>query len=670
MTSSARLLVIAATIALLASSCTAAQVPGTTAATAATGPVASTSPTGTTASTAPAGDGHPIVVQVNEIPSVSNWLRVYAGGVPAHLLIARMVHSALYRHDATLAATPDLAAEPCEVAQDLVTITCSLRSATFHDSSPVTAQDVAYVYELAMSPACVFAICLGGRLRAVEAVDERTVRFTLERPYAPFLASSVAEILVEPRARIESAYETFAATVRAGDPDHVESVADRIREGLQAPEPDCEGSLEVGEGTLQGLGVELTDRRLFPVQGGAGIDACAYAEHLAFSLAQAAASMRAEGIDAVAAAYPLLSFTSFATLPIGAGPWRIAQFDPEDGLVLKRHESYHHGAARTSEVRIRVMQDEAEIASAMIEGAVDWLPPAGRPTDHSALRDQPSVRSVVRSAFEYSALQYNVRPGRLFSDLNLRKAVELCIDKERIIEAGPAGAVPIYSAVPPRSWAYQAGLAKPRDVDEARRLIEASGWTPGADGIYERGGERLSFEVPVRADVEPAVALLDRAAARLRDCGMELIPRPADFPDLLAMLETFPHLVPGTSEPFEAYLGGWGMAYDPDVSELFHSDYMTVEGRGGSPYFNYIGYSNPRVDELLDAGLVTYDQAERSAIYREMQRILAEEQPYLFLSALPQEEAVDADLASTSGPLDLQSPNWWWALETLMNPSE
>lgn len=625
------------------------------------------SPPPSPSSDSPASE--PITIQVYDLPSLSNRLDLTPFAF-THFIVVRMVHAAMYRHDASLAPVPDLAAEPCDVGDDLVTISCVVRSATFHDGSPVTADDVAFTYELAKSPNCPFFSCLTEQLERVEAVDSQTVRFTLTRPYAPFLSTGLSDIFIEPRALIERAYEEFAARLRESDPEALRAVAGQIQEGLGAAEPDCESSLEAGEQALRELGIPLADRGLFVLSQ--RFDACAYASYLVTSVQQAALSSEGIGTDAIAAAYPLLSFVSFNSDPVGAGPWRLSSFDPGTGLVLTANPAYHHGEPLVPEVHVRPMRDDGEIQNAMIAGGIDWLnlPPPQSAIDVGQLREEPSIKLAEHTSLGYLALQYNQRAGRVFSDRNLRQAVELCIDKERTVEATTEEAVAIHSNVPPGSWAHQPGLAKQRDVEAARRLIEASGWSIGQDEIYEKDGRRLAAEVVVRADVGPYVAFLDRVVAQVRDCGIELTPRLVEFSEVVTMLETFPHLMPGSSEPFDVYLGGWGLAFDPDAFDLFHSSRIPTESRTGPLHLNYIGFSNPQVDALLEEGLATYDQARRTEIYRELQRVLAQEQPYYFAFAATTIEALDADLTSSDGPLDLSSPRWWWRLEALVNPAE
>jgi ABC-type transport system substrate-binding protein len=615
----------------------------------------------------PLPEGEPLTLWMLDMPGLAG-LDV-APPAPPHVIAWRMVNASLFRPDATLAPVPDLAAEPCDVAPGGVTITCTLRAATYHDGSPVTTDDVAFSYELVRSSACPFAECWTDVLAEVAAVDDRTVRFTLARPYAPFVTVALSDVAVLPRAMIEQAYEAFATTSRDGDPARLRQVAEQIVAGLGAAEPECESMLEEAEVALDDVGAAVADRALFVVFRGQAFDPCSYADYLQRALNAAAASIEADGIDAIAAALQVLPFVADNNDFVGAGPFRVRQADPATGLVLERHDGYHHGAPVTPEIHIQLTRDEAAVDAALADGSLDWLgiPPW---VDLPDPGQYPSARVAQSIGQLYRAIQYNVRPGRLFADRNLRRAVELCIDKERSIEAANDRAVPVYSPIPPGSWAYQPGLAKPRDVDAARELIEASGWKTGADGIYELDGRRLSAEVVIRADFMQPIAFLDRAALQVRECGIELRTRLVEFREALQMLSTYPHIVPGTSEPFDAYLGGWGLAFDPDQFSYFHSSRASTDA--GPPGFteNYIGFSNAEVDRLLEAGVSTYDREERREIYRRLQRVLAEEQPYYFLWAETSPSVVDADLTSRGEPLDFASDNWWWQLEALANPSE
>ena len=99
------------------------------------------------------------------------------------------IGTGLYQYDATLTPVPDLAADLCEVGEDEIVWTCTLRDGlTFHNGDPVTVADVVFTYELAMSENCRFnpSVCLAPFLESVTAVDDTTIEFTLLEPYAPF----------------------------------------------------------------------------------------------------------------------------------------------------------------------------------------------------------------------------------------------------------------------------------------------------------------------------------------------------------------------------------------------------------------------------------------------------------------------------------------------------
>ena len=83
---------------------------------------------------------------------------------------------------------------------------------------------------------------------------------------------------------------------------------------------------------------------------------------------------------------------------------------------------------------------------------------------------------------------------------------------------------------------------------------------------------------------------------------------------------------------FDAILMGWSLSRDPDNYDIWHSS-KTAEGE-----FNFVGYSNPEVDKLLEEGRKRFKETERAPIYHRIHEIIYDDQPYMFLycpEALP-----------------------------------
>ena len=138
-------------------------------------------------------------------------------------VIRRLVYSGMFRYgivDGLRKPVEDLAAGPCTSTHDLLGIRCDIQSARFHDGTPLTADDVAFTYELLASDACRTIFCQTG-LEETIAVDRDTVEFRLEQPDATFLTIALADVLIESKQRITDAYDTFRAG--AGDTDRTTS---------------------------------------------------------------------------------------------------------------------------------------------------------------------------------------------------------------------------------------------------------------------------------------------------------------------------------------------------------------------------------------------------------------------------------------------------------------
>jgi ABC-type transport system substrate-binding protein len=626
-----------------------------------------------TTAPSPAPAALPIVVGMlapQFFPSPFIWMSNWSGRAPGFRLELpiQLVYDGLYRYDASFEPVPDLAADPCDIADDGLTIRCRLVTTTFHDGTPMTADDVVFSYELAKRQKdCEFAFltCVAEMLESVTAPDPSTVEFRLTRPNATFLTLALPEVMIESRSVVEGAYAPLAERAATLDPADYDAAAKRLTQTIQAEDPDCPAALAGVDELFAAAGLEPPPENLFPQADGT-FNSCGYVETAALLLDRLARSLEATGLDAIALAYPLLSSNR---APIGTGPFRFAGLEDGSRATFEAFDGYHFGKPATPRIEIRATGDASALASRMREGEFDWVTIANRRPELVAEADahRPGTKLAKFPDAGYYMLVYNLRPGRLFADPNLRAAMELCIDKSETVKVASGGqGQAIYSAVDPISWAFQPDLVQPKhDPEAGRRLIEASGWTLGNDGIYERKGHRLATDVFVLGAEAPRVKFLDIVAAQVRECGIELHVIPEDQKTVLGPVLAYPHIAKGHKEPFDAVFYGWLHGLDPDEA-MWHS--KSISSSQQPQGTNVMGFSDPRVDELLDRGLTTYDQRERARIYRQFQDVIAEDHPVMFGWAANTSEVLDERLTMTDGEPDFGSRMWPWKLEKLILP--
>ena len=577
------------------------------------------------------------------------------------------IYNGLYQYDLSLAPIPDLTDGECEVSEDGTIYTCTLQAGlTFHDGSPVTAEDVAFVYDMAHADNCRLnaSICIPDFLADAEAVDDVTVEFTLTQPYAPFVTTMLPGVGIESKAVIEAAYTEFQGATEALDAADVQAVADVLAEVTAAedtttPEAQaaCDAELAGAEELLTTIGTQIPNREDFNVLEDGSFDACAFATDLQARVANAATSLAAEGEEAIAAAYPLLSFNFDA--PVGTGPWMCEAgcVEPGQGATLTAFEGYVAGPPATETLELRIITDDVTGANALASGEVDWKYSLTQDA-YNGIAENPDLQFAEYPDFGYFGLQYNLREGRLFADKNLRLAVQLCIDKPETVNiATNGGGVPIEADIPPASWAFNDQLTPvERDTEAAIALLEESGWTVTPGQAATKGDQTLSTDVYVRAGRPDRIAFMELTRDQVIECGIEFNVIPGDFATVLLPLLDYPN-------DFDAYFGGWSTGYEPDPFSLWHSSQCTTPELPSAN--NYICFQNDEADQLISDGLVESDQDARAEIYQRFEEILYEEQPYLFAWSDLAHEGLNGTMTSTSGELDLSTPEWHWELETL-----
>jgi peptide/nickel transport system substrate-binding protein len=220
----------------------------------------------------------------------------------------------------------------------------------------------------------------------------------------------------------------------------------------------------------------------------------------------------------------------------------------------------------------------------------------------------------------------------LFGDVRVRQAIQMAIDVDAIIEGAVFGeGTRMVSNQIPTSWGHDPDLGPIAfDTEGAAALLAEAGWTDeDGDGVLEANGAMYAEDgTPFRFSLVTNEGNTRRAAIgqivqdQLGQLGIEVDFQTMDFNALIdnAML----------SQTFDTLILGWreGFPDDPDVEQLFASTSDTVNA--GS---NFMSYNNPEVDRLLREALTLpgCDPEERAPLYYQVEQMLQEDQPYVWL---------------------------------------
>jgi peptide/nickel transport system substrate-binding protein len=199
----------------------------------------------------------------------------------------------------------------------------------------------------------------------------------------------------------------------------------------------------------------------------------------------------------------------------------------------------------------------------------------------------------------------------LLARKEIRQALAFATDREALVKFMLHGQARVAAGIlPPNHWVYEANVTQyPADLARAETLLDAAGFPRGANGTR--------LHLTLKTSTEEQARLIGAALQeQWRKAGIDLELRPLEFATLLS------DSVRGN---FQLALLRWvGANNDPDVFEfVFSSKRFPPDGA------NRGHYRNSRIDALTDRIRVEMDREKRKAECSEVQKILAEDLPYL-----------------------------------------
>ncbi|HEY6102898.1 MAG TPA: ABC transporter substrate-binding protein [bacterium] len=299
---------------------------------------------------------------------------------------------------------------------------------------------------------------------------------------------------------------------------------------------------------------------------------------------------------------------------LGSGPFVLAEFGP-GSVRLTRNDRYWRKDAAGNKlpyadaVVYRVIPDPATLRAAVRAGEVDLIIGFGVDiTAARALQGAEGLRIMSTPDLTYSLVGINDSKAP-FSDVRVRQALSLAVDREQIVQVVYGGRGTVGGPIPPtlEEWKPVPAARLPfyrRDVNRAKQLLQQAGQ-----------GSGVAVKMMPIPTVPEAVQLAQVLKEQLAPAGFNVELEQVDFATFLARWR---------GSNFDTFVSLNGGSIDPDIHLSRH---ITT---GGST--NVFKFSSREIDQLLDQARVSTDSSKRAEMYGRVQRLIAEQVPFLFIA--------------------------------------
>ena len=301
----------------------------------------------------------------------------------------------------------------------------------------------------------------------------------------------------------------------------------------------------------------------------------------------------------------------YPTHPVGTGPFRFASWDRGQRVVLEKNPTYWKYPVKVERVIYRpIVEDQARLTE-LLTGTLDVI--VGVPADFVSQLEQNAKITLLKQVGAhvwYLGMNNQKKP---FDDKRVRQALNYAVNKDAIVKdvlkgTGASSRGPVL----PGTWGADPALkAYPYDPERAKKLLAEAG--------YPNGFSTTLWVPESGSGMQAPVAMSTVMQSNLKAVGVNVSLQTMEWGAYLAKLRT---------KEQELFALSWmAGTEDPDMVmyPLLHSSQWTPVGP------NRALYKNARFDTLLQQARLTTDQAKRAQLYKEAQRILVDDAPWVFV---------------------------------------
>ncbi len=297
----------------------------------------------------------------------------------------------------------------------------------------------------------------------------------------------------------------------------------------------------------------------------------------------------------------------FKGFPQGTGPFKLVEHRPDVSLLLQRNDDYHGAKAGAEFVRVRTIPAPDTRLSAMKAGEILGVMDLGAIPPEQANELAKDNRFAL--SWEKSTISHYLHPNGksgIFKDVRLRQAVSMAIDREAIVKGlyrgYPSPTVNILNFTSP----FMKTIAIPHDPKRAAALA--------SEALAGKRAKILMIVPSYGIDRYPYKAQAELIQATLIPLGLDAEIR---------ILDAAAYRKAQTEGEYDLALATQGLPNSDPFTLL--NNYLATKGSSNALYS--FGYSNPRVDQLLQEASVAVDIKQRRKAYEELQDLALQDMP-------------------------------------------
>lgn len=353
------------------------------------------------------------------------------------------------------------------------------------------------------------------------------------------------------------------------------------------------------------------------------------------------------------------TFSAYNFEPIGSGPYMIREVARDTSGAAKYYKlgtfkRYPGGAKNISSLFIHIYPTAEELLTALKSGAIQSAADIA-PQNAVELADEGYIIQTA-DLLRIFGVFFNQNQATLFTDKNVRTALELAVDRKQIIDTVLYG-YGNEEFTPLPGHTLQTFEREGKDTSAARALLERNGWIAGTDGILEKKSgtatTRLAFTLTTSTNSELAKAS-EILKQQWREIGAEVTITTLDPAELSADVIR--------PRKYDALLFGEITGRGNDLYPFWHSSERK------DPGLNIALYTNSSADRLLERARTAISSEEIARDLESFKTIVAEDVPAIFLYSPKLIYVLPEKVRGVGFPaLELSSERWIGIFSSYIN---